>query len=246
MVEYASVRSSLYDIDTLVSQLNERAAEGWEVVQILSTGGDVTAVLRRSPEAEAPAVEDAGYGAVATPVALYDTGEYEVVAAEVVEDDGTVDEIIAVEETVNEDEGHAVPDAVADSIDEAASEPPGWAVAPVAVEETAPETVDAVPEAPAVVTDTVVADVVPEPEPGPVPEPPTEVAPVVAAAASEPPPAPEPTPAPPAPAPAAAPSIPAGWYPDPAVRFELRYWDGAAWTEHVARAGQMYTDPPVA
>jgi hypothetical protein len=44
----------------------------------------------------------------------------------------------------------------------------------------------------------------------------------------------------------ATPSVPAGWYADPAGRFELRYWDGAAWTEHVSRAGQQYTDPPVA
>ena len=44
----------------------------------------------------------------------------------------------------------------------------------------------------------------------------------------------------------ATPSVPAGWYADPAGRFELRYWDGGAWTEHVSRAGQQYTDPPVA
>ena len=44
----------------------------------------------------------------------------------------------------------------------------------------------------------------------------------------------------------AAPQVPAGWYADPAGRFELRYWDGGAWTEHVSRAGQQYTDPPVA
>jgi hypothetical protein len=41
-------------------------------------------------------------------------------------------------------------------------------------------------------------------------------------------------------------SAPAGWYADPAGRYELRYWDGAQWTEHVSRAGQQYTDPPVA
>jgi hypothetical protein len=40
--------------------------------------------------------------------------------------------------------------------------------------------------------------------------------------------------------------VPAGWYADPSGRFELRYWDGNAWTEHVSRAGQQYTDPPVA
>ena len=45
---------------------------------------------------------------------------------------------------------------------------------------------------------------------------------------------------------ASTPSVPPGWYADPANRYELRYWDGSAWTEHVSRAGQQYTDPPVA
>ncbi len=45
---------------------------------------------------------------------------------------------------------------------------------------------------------------------------------------------------------AAASSAPAGWYADPSTRYELRYWDGSQWTEHVSRAGQQYTDPPVA
>ena len=41
-------------------------------------------------------------------------------------------------------------------------------------------------------------------------------------------------------------SAQAAWYPDPSKRFELRYWDGAEWTEHVARGGQQFTDQPVA
>ena len=41
-------------------------------------------------------------------------------------------------------------------------------------------------------------------------------------------------------------ATPASWYPDPSKRFELRYWDGAEWTEHVARGGQQFTDQPVA
>ncbi len=40
--------------------------------------------------------------------------------------------------------------------------------------------------------------------------------------------------------------VPAGWYADPSVRYELRYWNGTEWTEHVARSGQQFTDPPVA
>lgn len=34
-----------------------------------------------------------------------------------------------------------------------------------------------------------------------------------------------------------------GWLPDPARRFELRYWDGGRWTENVSTGGNQYTDP---
>ena len=40
------------------------------------------------------------------------------------------------------------------------------------------------------------------------------------------------------------PTASAGWHPDPHRRFELRYWDGHRWTEHVSRAGQQSTDQP--
>jgi hypothetical protein len=33
------------------------------------------------------------------------------------------------------------------------------------------------------------------------------------------------------------------WYADPTGRFEYRYWNGSAWSEYVARGGQMSTDP---
>ena len=36
---------------------------------------------------------------------------------------------------------------------------------------------------------------------------------------------------------------PAGWVPDPAGRFDHRYWDGARWTEMVSRDGAQLTDP---
>ena len=45
---------------------------------------------------------------------------------------------------------------------------------------------------------------------------------------------------------ASSPKVPAAWYADPSGRYELRYWDGNEWTEHVARGGQQFVDPPVA
>jgi hypothetical protein len=35
----------------------------------------------------------------------------------------------------------------------------------------------------------------------------------------------------------------ANWYPDPCGRHEFRYWDGAAWTQHVSDSGQPSVDP---
>ena len=81
----------------------------------------------------------------------------------------------------------------------------------------------------------------PEPEPVAAAEPalptqqPAETATVAATPAEEP-----------AQQAAASSAAPAGWYADPSTRYELRYWDGSQWTEHVSRAGQQYTDPPVA
>jgi uncharacterized protein YxjI len=37
---------------------------------------------------------------------------------------------------------------------------------------------------------------------------------------------------------------PANWYPDPYGRHELRYWDGATWTEHVSDRGTTSIDRP--
>jgi len=37
---------------------------------------------------------------------------------------------------------------------------------------------------------------------------------------------------------------PASWYPDPYGRFELRYYDGTQWTEHVSNGGAQQVDPP--
>jgi len=45
------------------------------------------------------------------------------------------------------------------------------------------------------------------------------------------------------PQPAPQGTAPAGWMPDPRGRFELRYWDGRQWTDHVSTQGQQSVDP---
>ena len=52
MYEYSSVSASSYDPGALVAKLNEAAADGWDVVSIVPTGGDVSAFLRRDLDAE--------------------------------------------------------------------------------------------------------------------------------------------------------------------------------------------------
>lgn len=52
-------------------------------------------------------------------------------------------------------------------------------------------------------------------------------------------PAPDPTPIR---QPVSATSPPANWYPDPTGRNELRFWDGARWTQHVSTSGATGVD----
>jgi hypothetical protein len=40
-------------------------------------------------------------------------------------------------------------------------------------------------------------------------------------------------------------AVPPQWSPDPSGRHQLRYWDGAAWSHHVADGGVMNLDHPV-
>ena len=178
MHEYATVSSSSYDPASLAAKLTEKSADGWSVVAIVPTGGDVTAFLSRESTGtsmSAKAAVEPASAAVAEPM-------IDVVAEPAPQPIVEVSPIIVA----------SVPTP------EPVVEPAGWAVAPEPAAPTLPQV-----------------------QPAPVP------APVVAPAA-------------------VAPAVPAGWYADPAGRFELRYWDGTTWTEHVSRAGQQFTDPPVA
>lgn len=225
-MEYSSVTASSYDADALVPLLNEKAAEGWSVVSIISAGTNVVAYLQRSEPgdaanedvvaerqiAEAMVVEAVAEQGIADAMVQEAVAEEAIAEAMVVEAvaegaiaDAMLDEAVAEE---------AIADAMvveAETMD-AVDEPAGWAAAPESDDDAADATVADAPAADA--PDAPAADAPAEPA--------AEAAPTADAA------------------------VPAGWYADPSGRFELRYWDGAAWTEHVSRAGQQFTDPPVA
>lgn len=176
MQEFTTVSSSSYDPAALAAKLNEKSADGWSVVSIVSTGGDVTAFLAREAGGSATSAATTSASTDST-WGLGDTGAASTLTLA----------------SVAQPEPAVAP----------VSEPAGWGIAP-------------------------------------------EPAATTSAAASYTPAVAEPAPAEPVAAAAPTPSVPAGWYADPAGRFELRYWDGGTWTEHVSRAGQQYTDPPVA
>jgi len=199
MQEFSSVSASSYDPAALAAKLTEKSAEGWTVVGIVPTGGDVTAFLAREAGAADAAAPAAAAAVVAEAAPAAETSSFAptlgaatVAAAAAVTPEPTPEPAVA--------------------------EPAGWAVAP---ESAAPAAAAATSMAP--ISDTTSTY-------QPAAEPVSTYQPAAAAA----------------PAAAATPAVPAGWYADPAGRFELRYWDGNTWTEHVSRAGQQYTDPPVA
>jgi hypothetical protein len=189
MQEFSSVSASSYDPAALAAKLTEKSGEGWSVVGIVPTGGDVTAFLMRDAAA-----------ATEAPVAIAAVTTEPAAAEPVVETTSAFAPTLL--------GGAAAAAATTPEPTPAVAEPAGWAVAP----EAASPTVDPTPAA-------------------------SSMAPIGDTASYQP--AAQP-------AAAATPAVPAGWYADPAGRFELRYWDGNTWTEHVSRAGQQYTDPPVA
>jgi hypothetical protein len=207
---------------------------------VVSSAGDVVAIIGRGDTAASaggpPTVETAVIPAAeAAPVKTYEAAAPAYVAVEPAKAEP---EIISVPEPVE-----AQPAAAAWETEPVVQEPVGWAVAPA--QETTPTT--AAWEPSPVVEAAPAASYQPmasyQPTPAATPTASYEPTSSYQAASTY-----TPAPAAPAPAPEPAPvvSTPAGWYPDPSGRFEMRYWDGTSWTEHVSRAGQQFTDPPVA
>src|SRR4051794_36517201 len=213
MQEFVTVSSSSYDPASLATKLNEKSADGWTVVAIVPTGGDVTAFLSRESSDESASMAT---GAVAAGTSASTPSMVTLGAADAVKEDRAVE-----------------------SESEPVKEPAGWAAEPEKATEAPAETTrDETPAgiglaggaAAGAAAGGGASSTAASQSAG------TGV-PAAAAAAA---------PAAAAPAAAATPSVPAGWYADPAGRYELRYWDGGTWTEHVSRAGQQFTDAPVA
>jgi hypothetical protein len=141
MLEYAALTSA--DPSDLARQMTERSAQGWEILQVVSTGSTVTAFVRRAAIAGATATSTTTPTASPTPVS-------------------------------------------------------------------------------------------PNPTPTPVSQPAATIATSTATTTAS------------TTSSVGDATAPAAWYPDPSGRYELRYWNGSAWTEHVSRNGQQFTDPPVA
>ncbi|MGK0479905.1 MAG: hypothetical protein ACJAQ9_002967 [Ilumatobacter sp.] len=234
MQEFSSITASSYDAESLAPMLTAKSAEGWEIVSIVAAGTNIVAYLSR---------ESAGSGSASgesddVSVAASSVAAAAVAAAAVAEmpADASTNDSAAVVDTptlpgndtpyVPADssiptESAATPSA-ADDAAAAIAEPAGWAVAPDNdVAELAAQ-VGADDAATDTATDTA-----------------TDIAAAGMADSSD-----QAVDA--AGGSAAESSVPAGWYADPSGRYELRYWDGGAWTEHVSRAGQQFTDPPVA
>jgi hypothetical protein len=225
MQEFESISASSYDPSALATKLTAKAAEGWSVVAIVPTGGDVTAFVCR----------DKGSTDLAKTA---DTSEPTIDKVEDNADEPKVESTID-EQAADDAADIRLPDTTApwaeastespestsvEASPEAVSEPSGWAIAP----EPANPKPEPTGVQPSVGTSTYEPSATPTYEPAATPAATTPSAPTRAPEA------------------VAAPAVPAGWYADPAGRFELRYWDGSTWTEHVSRAGQQFTDPPVA
>lgn len=261
MLEYASVTASAYDVDSLVGKLNAHASQGWEVTSVVAAGGDVVAIMQRvrsavdAAPAEAIADEGPAVAAVAAKQAAEETAP-------------VVEEVPAFSEAASSTAEVTAPAVEASPLIESVAE-----AAPADVDEAAGSVTDHAGGVGAGIAgaaagigigsifgnDTPEADVAAPTveEVTPAVEAVAPVIETVAPAVAEVPAAVEPTgwgsaqttvgtPVVPTPAPAPVVTTPAGWYPDPSGRFEMRYWDGSAWTEHVSRQGQQFTDPPVA
>ena len=223
MQEFSAISVSSYEAGALADRLTDQSRAGWTVVSIVPTGSTITAYLCRDGDGHAD-----GSGG--------DDGHTEPITHESTPEPMIPDATPAHVPAASAPEPEPEPVIV--------NEAAGWGsgsdvIVPEASHDVAPS-IPAVPDVspepapmPAVAEPIYVPEPEPQPEPEPEPEPQPEPEAVVATetAVTET---------------AAAGAAPAGWYADPAVALRAALLGRRPWTEHVSRAGQQYTDPPVA
>lgn len=240
MQEFFSFTASSYDAESLTPMLAEKSAEGWSVVSIVAAGTNIVAFLSRESAEGADSASVAEMAAdvsvAASPVAaaavaaaaVIDTPALPAVDTPYVPADSSISTMPAAAPAAATPEAATAEAAIAAAAAAAtaANEPAGWATAPendvADLTAQVAASLDAAAENTADFSGQVAAEAVVVTE---------DVAEQAVEATA-----------------GAAPEsgVPAGWYADPSGRYELRYWDGNAWTEHVSRAGQQFTDAPVA
>ena len=132
MQEFSSVTASAYDAESLAPMLNEKAAEGWSVVSIVTAGTSVIAYLTREGDAAATKTADVGAsvpvvaaGAVAGAVAAADVAEPEREVTQV----APVAAAIDITQTLPAHEAASTAEEPAEAVDTAtaaSSVPAGW------------------------------------------------------------------------------------------------------------------------
>lgn len=267
MQEFSSISVSSYEAGSLADHLTEQARHGWDVVAIVPTGSTVTAYLSRAasddgghadqPVAAVPAAAMPADDVIDTSASSDAAASWSVLAEEAAAEPEpvatpepiTVPEVVVPEVTLPEvsqpdvqvpevtvPEVHQPEATIAEPVQpvvEPVNEPAGWAVAPESASSN--DTVAAAADPAAGLgnygsTSSYDSGASIAAAAGEVAAEPQQQAAVETQQAAA----------------ASASAAPAGWYADPSSRYELRYWDGSQWTEHVSRGGQQFTDPPVA
>lgn len=244
MQEFSSISVSSFDAPSLAERLTEQSSLGWTVVAIVPAGSSITAYLSR-PTGAASSVDAAPAEQSAEPASAHGTATAET-GDQQPEESSTEDSSTLSFHLAGDDAPAAEAEAEPEPV-----EPAGWAAAPetrsdAAADDAAARTAEQaamLAAAQAAAEQAAAAE-----QPAPASEQPAgaEPAPSEPVQATETVQATEQTQSAADTSQGSAGAAPAGWYADPAGRFELRYWDGTQWTEHVSRAGQQYTDPPVA
>jgi len=222
MQEFSSISVSSYEPGTLADRLNEQAADGWTLVTVVPTGATVTAYLSRERASGAQSAPSPV--ADVTPAPAASTAGTAGIGTSQTPVPSEPDTSVAIEG--GNGPGMGASQAATEPVDE----PGGWAVSPEPA--TSGSTSEAtLPSYGTGATSTGSSGTESSGTESAGAGVDTGASAGVAAQST---------------AASTAAAAPAGWYADPSSRYELRYWDGSQWTEHVSRAGQQFTDPPVA